>query len=1130
MATSLEELLAEEGFRGKRSMLKSRASFGSDTAVPRRTRGQANTETAFGTRLKTGRSQSDASRYGLKSSFSRGESSKGSRLRDSGPVTRRGVHRESHRLADETTETSNMKETARFDLDHVDDLGNDIPEEPTEKLEHIKDIYLNEMRESPRKDDTAMSKRTALVDGASKVFVSKDKQANEREGRYRQDPSREKEMKPGDTPKKYTLQMGQSDNTHDSSSGGSSSINRKKDEHVQARKHGPSASTDSIPALDEVAIQATISILTSYCKRFLNDEGFRISIHDNCFSSLDFIDPEKCSDSESKVIFNLLEAIKTVEEATNERASSNELKRALLQLSVITGLNSSGLVDGFNCGVPNYKLSACAHLYISVVYKLQKKNRVSAKHLLQVFCDSPFQARTALLPELWENLFYPHLSHLEIWYNQEADSLVSSPNKERKRKVLDKVFNEILDSATYQFAVYYKNWLMEGFEAPSIPSINVPSLSFRGVMLEDSPSNPTEPSNAPTPLLIHTTVGNNLSEASLGLSSNPSLEDISDDLAENCLSGMRDPWSTGPEIKRISASSSETIKHVDERSVENAMKDEASVIGDPPLRVDMEKKGPQKVGFSTRIASDKQSGGHNVLWQATMDDYSIQVPPTHLTESSYSFKETSQVPMISAERALFKIEQAFICPLTGQLYQDPVTLVTGQTYERAAIVEWFDQGNETCPVTGTALEYMDVPPSNVVMKRTVEILMSYYRKKETASSNSKIVGPQEEDGLQDSGQDDEALTVLEKLLIVSDKEEKLANAKRLVSLGCLRYLIQKLEFGLLPKKIQMAELLLCCLEADARCRNQILEGLNKNVLLELLHNKQNKGRSLAVSLLIELLCMSRRKDSVDYFSGLAHEEIINAMHTLLLYLQSSPHEEKAMIAVLLLHLDLLVETRKYSIYREEAVDAISLALELSFDDEYVRANCSNALTVLGRRFLCATKLYPQSGIELLDYIGSTFETIPRDEAHDISVDSSGDEELGNQLWVKNLLLSLLGSGKKSFMYAISRCFSSGDAEFARVCLTTVACLSFALSSLSEAEFHLSAYSTLVPLLKGKLENGDHIEDKILASFSLLNFSRISECRVLLMKISKEIASPLRRLGDATWTAKRLYGIISGNDF
>ncbi|KAG6472302.1 U-box domain-containing protein 30-like [Zingiber officinale] len=41
----------------------------------------------------------------------------------------------------------------------------------------------------------------------------------------------------------------------------------------------------------------------------------------------------------------------------------------------------------------------------------------------------------------------------------------------------------------------------------------------------------------------------------------------------------------------------------------------------------------------------------------------------------------------------------FICPISLEPMVDPVTLITGQTYERANILKWFSMGHLTCPTT-----------------------------------------------------------------------------------------------------------------------------------------------------------------------------------------------------------------------------------------------------------------------------------------------------------------------------------------------------------------------------------------------------------------------------------------------
>lgn len=61
----------------------------------------------------------------------------------------------------------------------------------------------------------------------------------------------------------------------------------------------------------------------------------------------------------------------------------------------------------------------------------------------------------------------------------------------------------------------------------------------------------------------------------------------------------------------------------------------------------------------------------------------------------------------------------FICPITGQIFSDPVTLETGQTYERKAIQEWLKRGNTTCPITRQPLSSTVMPKTNYVLKRLI---------------------------------------------------------------------------------------------------------------------------------------------------------------------------------------------------------------------------------------------------------------------------------------------------------------------------------------------------------------------------------------------------------------------------
>ncbi|CAM8925868.1 unnamed protein product [Rhodiola kirilowii] len=61
----------------------------------------------------------------------------------------------------------------------------------------------------------------------------------------------------------------------------------------------------------------------------------------------------------------------------------------------------------------------------------------------------------------------------------------------------------------------------------------------------------------------------------------------------------------------------------------------------------------------------------------------------------------------------------FVCPITSHLFNDPVTLETGQTYERKAIQEWLERGNSTCPITRHKLQSTQLPKTNYVLKRLI---------------------------------------------------------------------------------------------------------------------------------------------------------------------------------------------------------------------------------------------------------------------------------------------------------------------------------------------------------------------------------------------------------------------------
>lgn len=232
------------------------------------------------------------------------------------------------------------------------------------------------------------------------------------------------------------------------------------------------------PLIDEVAVRAVVSILSSYAGRFSKDGEFRERVRERCMVCL-----AVSKGAAHAVLTNLELGMDNIERLAGDPPGSKEskirsLRNSIRLLSIVASLNSPrSKRNGFTCGVPNSHLSAIAQLYLAFVYRIERNDRLSSRHLLQMFCDAPFVARRNLLPNLWEHFFLPHLLHLKVWYAKEEDVVSGwdAEEKDHRLKMLSRVYNDSLDAGTVKFALYYKEWLNVGGEAPPLPSVPLPS-------------------------------------------------------------------------------------------------------------------------------------------------------------------------------------------------------------------------------------------------------------------------------------------------------------------------------------------------------------------------------------------------------------------------------------------------------------------------------------------------------------------------------------------------------------------------------------------------------------------------------------------------------------------------------
>lgn len=75
------------------------------------------------------------------------------------------------------------------------------------------------------------------------------------------------------------------------------------------------------------------------------------------------------------------------------------------------------------------------------------------------------------------------------------------------------------------------------------------------------------------------------------------------------------------------------------------------------------------------------------------------------------------VPLaLGLDTAGLQVPWYFRCPISLELMRDPVTVSTGQTYDRASIESWVATGNTTCPVTRAPLADFTLIPNHTLRR------------------------------------------------------------------------------------------------------------------------------------------------------------------------------------------------------------------------------------------------------------------------------------------------------------------------------------------------------------------------------------------------------------------------------
>jgi hypothetical protein len=128
---------------------------------------------------------------------------------------------------------------------------------------------------------------------------------------------------------------------------------------------------------------------------------------------------------------------------------------------------------------------------------------------------------------------------------------------------------------------------------------------------------------------------------------------------------------------------------------------------------------------------------HNPSFPPPLHKSNIFGPCSSIQEGDEGSQSFFSLPTSEKSITGPKAPKDFVCPITSHIFGDPVTLETGQTYERKAIQEWLERGNMTCPITRQPLSATTLPKTNYVLKRLITSWKEQYPNLAQEFSNSE---------------------------------------------------------------------------------------------------------------------------------------------------------------------------------------------------------------------------------------------------------------------------------------------------------------------------------------------------------------------------------------------------------
>ncbi|KAK4568574.1 hypothetical protein RGQ29_004119 [Quercus rubra] len=181
--------------------------------------------------------------------------------------------------------------------------------------------------------------------------------------------------------------------------------------------------------------------------------------------------------------------------------------------------------------------------------------------------------------------------------------------------------------------------------------------------------------------------------------------------------------------------------------------------------------------------------------------------------------------MVNSETISYLNPEDFRCPISLELMIDPVTVSTGQTYDRCSIQKWLKAGNMLCPKTGKRLTNTELVPNTSLQK----LIQQFCNDKGISLAKSR------------SQSQDLTRTIAPASLVA-------AEAMRFLS----KFLARKLIFGTTEQKNKAAYEIRLLAKSNIFNRSCLIEACTIPSLLNLLSLNNMSTQENAISALLKL--------------------------------------------------------------------------------------------------------------------------------------------------------------------------------------------------------------------------------------------------------------------------------------